>query len=763
MTMLDPAHFGVLRRETKAPPQFKVVGFDSEDDTKGRPIAFTFHDGESSFYTKDPRKAVKYIIEYPVPAIFCAHNLEYDIGNLFKASGFKWVDRMIYASRLLRVSLKFSKSYFLNSAAFFPGSLKAMGKVVGLLKLDGDPFSKEYAERDAEIVQRYMSRLQQKLFNDYGAGLGVSIGQISMEVYRRCFMPEKSQVTWVHPEALAAYYGGRVEMFYKGLLNEEVNVADFNSCYPYVMRHRDYPDTSTLRKTSLDEDIFGIGKFTVMVPKSIFVPPLPYRNPSSNRLYFPTGLFTGWWTFHEMRRAEAMGCKVVREWEAYGTSVAVKPFDAFIDHFYTHREGAKKRLQLDPDDEVALFESTYDKLLMNNLYGKLGQHKPSQVLSRTPLPAKVLEQYPDVKMHRVEPFYSYTLSRAKAPATANYLWGIYVTAYSRLHLLDHLVKVADTPGCRLVYTDTDSVMYTGKADLKFGSALGEMSLEKFQRGIFRSSKGYLLLNQQADGTWLTEKVACKGVPTAYALDFVVKGTAEVRKPQRLKEALIQLQSQKVVKEARLGAVKVSRKRKGGETLEREIGINVWDDVRKEMRSVYIKRKGAMGITYPIGVDEIEAAEKSALAGEEALELDIPEDMQLVAKYKPSTAFLDIKIPPGWYDEEPLTRGEFRELESVNAHYLRANECEVLLPGEVWVSGKIIGIQKTKKSELYKINVVHYLEQEMDSGSMVALLRPSYLYHEECEEEIIGQELDITLKTEYIKGRSLNLRIELHEA
>lgn len=760
MNLLDEDVFGVLRPETRTPHNYQIIGFDSEDDTKGVPICFTFHDGQSSFYTKDPRKAMKYILEYPRPAIFCAHNLEYDIGNLMKFCGFKWVDRMIYASRLLRVSLKFSKNYFVNSASFFPGSVKQMGIVVGLPKLDGDPFSREYAERDAQIVQRYMEKLQQKLLKDYGAALGVSIGQISMEVYRRSFMVEP-QVTWCAPEALAAYYGGRVEMYYKGILEGPIKVDDFNSCYPYVMRHRDYPDTGSLEKSGLDKDDFGIGKFTVRVPNTLFVPPLPFRNPESKRLFFPNGIMTGWWTFHEIRKAEELGCKVLREWQAVGTSHAVKPFDGFVDHFYAKKEKAASDLEINPKDENAMFEKTYNKLVMNNLYGKLAQHKPSQVLTRTPMPQKLLDRHPDVKVSRMEPFYAYTLARKKAPATANYLWGIYVTAYARLHLLDHLIAVAETPGCQLVYTDTDSVMYTGTCPkIKHGNALGEMSSEMYDKGIFRASKGYLLLNKQEDGSYLVDKVACKGVPTAYALEFVTKGMASVLKPQRLKEALIQLQAAKapIDKKHTVKAKPATLSKE--ERLEREIGINVWDRVRKEMRSVYIKRKGSVGVTYPISVDDIDAAERSAINATETQELDMPDDMRLVSKVKPSTAFLDIQIPKGWFDEDPLERGNYKELESVQAHYLSAIECEAIMPSEVWVSGTIIGIVTTKRGDLYKLNVRQYLEQEMDSGAMVALLRPRYLYQEECDEELIGSSLDIILKEEYIKGKSLKLRVEI---
>lgn len=768
--LLDPAHFGTLRREERVPKSYKVVGFDSEDDTHGTPVAFSFWDGEKSFYTKDWRKALQYVLDYPIPAVFCAHNLEYDIGNLFKASTFRLVDQMVYASRLLRVSLKFSKHYFLNSAAFFPGSLKQMGEVVGLKKLDGGPFDRDYAERDPQIVHVFMEKLQQRLLKDYGAGLGVSIGQVSMDIYRRSFLPVPKQVTWCHPAGLTAYYGGRVEMFYKGLLGGPstlkgpINVADFNSCYPYVMRNRPYPDTSMLQKSGLDKDTFGIGKYSVMVPKNLFVPPLPYRS-DTRRLFFPTGLMTGWWTFAEIRRAEELGCKVVREWEAIGTSGMLKPFDTFVDHFYGLREKTKPILKANPGDENASFDNAYYKLVMNNLYGKLSAHKASKVLSRTPLPPVQLKAHPDVKVNKIGPFWSYTLTRAKAPPTANYMWGLYVTAYSRLHLLDHLIKVRDTPGCQLVYCDTDSIMYTGHANLSFGKALGEMSLETYDLGIFRASKGYLLCNQEADGAYKIEKVACKGVPTSSALDFVTRGVSKTfRKPMRLKEGLIQLRAHHDGEgPVPLTGNKRVKRKQLGEDIEKEIGINVWGNVRKEMRSIYIKRKGAQGVTVPIDVDDIPKAELQAMAHTEANDMALPDDLELRNKWTENTNFLDVKIPPGWFEDEPPARRSKRvDMESVRPHYLRAIECQALQPGEVWVAGTIFDIEVSPKGETYKLNVHYYLDDEVEAGSMVALLNPRYLYQESCDKDLIGQQLDITLKTEYIEKRAVNLRIEISE-
>lgn len=772
MGLLDDGHFGLLREETKQPKIYRVIGFDSEDNTKGIPIVFTFVDGDKKYYFKDARKAIRFVLEYPVPAVFCAHNLEYDIGNLFKSCGFKWVDQMVYASRLLRVSLKFSKNYFVNSSAYFPGSVKDMGEVVGLPKLEGDPFSREYAERDAEIVWLFMTRLQKKLYEDYGAGLGVSIGQTSMEIYRRNFMPQKSQVTWCPPAALSGYYGGRVEMFYKGLITEGLDVIDFNSCYPYVMRHRTYPDTSTLKATTLDSDVFGIGKFTVLVPE-LYVPPLPYRYQASGRLYFPTGLMTGWWTFEEIRYAEAMGCKIIREWESVGTSDVIRPFDGFIDHFYGLREKVKtlktQQKKLGAVDPNVLFEDVYYKLVMNNLYGKLAQHKPSQVLSRSPLPKNVLDKHPGVNVHRIDPFYSYSLARSKAPSSANYLWGIYVTAYSRLHLLDSLRTVHDTPGCKLVYCDTDSIMYTGKCDrVKLGNALGEMSHEHFDVGIFRASKGYLLCNKNvATGEYELEKVACKGVPTQYAHDFVVKGMALVRKPQRLKEALIQLQATKEAgdrTDLSNTVVKVKRLALDGSLLEKEIGINVWSNVVKEMRSIYIKRKGNLGVTQPINVQDIGAQEALSLSTTYSLEEELLEsDVKITPEVRKKTIWdEELHIPANWFEEEETQKAPYQEIETRQTHYLRGSECESLGAGETWFAGTILEVRWTKKGAVYLVNLRYYMDLEVDSNSMVALLHPRYLNLEECDEEIVGYSVDVSLQQEYIKGRGLNLRVEVEE-
>jgi hypothetical protein len=733
---------GVLRREVREPKRFRIVGFDTEDNTKGVPLAFVFHDGEKDYYFKKAANALRFIQSYPETACFVAHNLEYDIGNLFKGSDFRLIDRMVYASRLLRVSIKFSKNFFLNSQAYFPGALSGMGKLVGLPKFEGNSLSREYAVRDAEIVQVFMSRMQDRLLADHNAPLGVSIGQVSMDVYRRNFLPFDKMVTWNHPDVLKAYYGGRVEMFYKGVVENGFTVVDINSCYPTAMRYNTFPDTSTIRKTSIEADSHGIGKFTVRMPEDTFVPPLPWRS-SSGRLFFPTGMFTSWWTFAEVRMAQKMGATILREWESYGTSVVLKPFDDFVDHFYPLREKAKKILETDPENAEALFDSFYNKGVMNNNYGKLAQHKPGNMMTRTPLSHLILEKNPDIRENRIGPFYNYIVPRVKAPASANFLWGVYITSYARLQLLDQLHKVHSS-GAQLIYCDTDSVMYSGKCDtIDIGNHLGALSREQYDLGVFRASKGYLLCNKQPDNSFKVVKVACKGVGSAYALDFVVKGMAYVLKPMRLKEALIQISARKAT----------------GSKLLREIGINVWDRVKKEMKSVYIKRKGHVGVTLPIAVVDVAEAEATAFSPAYNMEEEL-HDFHLTAKHKENAAFLDMKVPPDWFDAPDPEIPCFIPGDSVKPHFLSARECSILTPGETWFAGTIVSIEQMKRGEVYKVLLRYYLDQEVEYGHSIGYLSPRYLHDDECLEYRIGNQIEISLASDYIPKRAINLKIEV---
>lgn len=659
--------YGPISPEIKP---YRIVGFDTEDDSRGNPISFAFHDGEETFYTRDAEEALDYIYNARETSVFCAHNLEYDIGNLMKGCDFKYVDEMIYASRLLSVSLFGSRSIFLNSASFFAGPLKALGKLVGIPKLEGDPFSEEYAIRDAEIVQVFMSRMQKRL-NLLGVNLGLSIGQLAMSVYRRRFMHGKI-VTFNRPDVLDSYYGGRVEVYYKGVLHGPVHVADINSSYPDVMRNNRYPDTGKIERSRLHSHEFGYGKFIIDVPSRLFVPPLPFRAPSG-RLFFPTGRLEGTWTYAEVRQAVRMGCRILKETQGYGTNEGLEPYGEFVDFFYGEREKFKAVLNGDPTNEDALFESLFLKLILNNRYGKDAQHKPSTQMTRVKLPRHKLERYKGFIERKIGPFWGYTLERSNPPRTANYLWGTYTTAYARLSLLRKAVAVHEAGG-RLAYMDTDSIMFTGDralGALDVGDGLGRMSVETYDLGIFRQAKGYLLCDK-VGGEYEVKKVACKGVPTMHALEFIRDGLATAMKPLRLKEALI-----------RTHAV---RNAKADAAFLRDVGVNVWREVPKVMRGIYIKRKGE-GVTYPVDAADIPLIEETAKA--EGLFMEEMENVPIKPQPRPPDNFRGIVIPAGWHRRTRAAAQAEEFFAAQKVQFLRKEQLLEIRAGGTWFGGRYV--------------------------------------------------------------------------
>ncbi len=721
----------------------RIVGFDTEDDSRGTPISFAFHTGTETFYTRDADEAVEYIFNSPDVTCFVAHNLEYDIGNLFKHCDFKYVHEMIYASRLLTVSLFGSKNFFLNSSSFFQGPLKALGKLVGLPKLEGDPFSEVYNLRDAEIPQLFMSRMQDRL-NKMGINLGVSIGQLSMATYRRNFMRERI-MTFNKPDCLEAYYGGRVEVFYKGVITGPLHVADIRSSYPDVMRNEAYPDTSTIEPSMLATHRFGYGRFTIEVPDTLFIPPLPYRS-AAGRLFFPTGILTGCWTYAEVREAVAMGCRVLAETPGFGTRYAVNPYGEFIDSFWDQREAVKKKLKVAPDDPDANFESLFLKLIMNNRYGKDAQHKPSTLMTRFRMAASKLEQLKGVTECKIGPFFGYTIPREKAPRTANYLWGVHTTAYARISLLRKMVAV-HASGARLLYCDTDSIMFTGEAGknaLDFGPGLGQMDLETYDLGVFRQAKGYLLCNRGEDGIHDVVKVACKGVPTQYALEFIQEGLARALKPMRLKEAQIRIHAK-------------TNKDKENKFFE-DIGVNVWREVPKTMKGVYIKRSGARGVTRPVNVAQIPLLEATSFSLEGRME-----DMDGIPfrpQVKPGEVFRNVRIPPGWHRRTNALVTAEKFFTAQKMQFLRREQLEGLAKGDAWFSGRCLRVESGKYGKFLVFRLSTFLKSNVKAKNILAALPLKFISVK--PENIFGKSVEIILAKEYISTGYIELTVSIRK-
>lgn len=732
--------FGPIKSNLRHWP---IIGIDSEDDSKGTPTLFAFYGDfkKKEYWTKHWEDALDFILEDVVtPTIFVAHNLEYDIVNFFKGQDYVLIEEMIYSSQLLKVTIYGTSHFFINSSCFFKGPLKDMAKYVGLKKYDGDALDTDYVCNDAKIVYQFMKKFQKMVVDEFGVNLGVSIGQMAMNTFRRQYMTKENQVTFNSPLCLDSYYGGRVEIFYRGDI-ENVHVMDINSSYPFQMKDFPYPDTATINFSEINKQEFGIGVFKVFVPEML-IPPLPYRG-QSGRLYFPTGEFTGCWTYGEMRYAESVGVKILKEYTGEGTNVGCYPFTGFMEDFYNKRLIAKEK-------EDA-FSVLLLKLWMNNLYGKWMQRKPGDIVTRDKIPFYKIEPYldhPEFKTRKIGPFYSYTIPKLEPPKTANFMWGTYVTSYARIHLHKGLKAIVDK-GHTPIYCDTDSIMFSPKtknfkSPLPISKKLGDWDIEKFDLGIFRVPKGYILCDKKGE-SYEIKKVACKGVPTNFAYDFILKGMAKFKKPMRFKEALI---------------TEYSEAHKDDSEFLRDVGANVWREVEKEMRSIDIKRKGAKGLTASVNAAEIPELEKKANIN--SLDLEVKNDYK-IKKPVIKNNFENTVIPSGWFDNKGNKKDTIKLQPSQKPHFHKLDECREIKPGQIWICGHVLGLIDRKNAGFfYKIYLDNFKGQKR-GVNFVGALRRDFLDELFQGEKIIGKYIEIILNKKYIENSSLDFRGKISNA
>lgn len=540
------------------PGRKRFASFDTEDDSKGNTLLTTFHDGDSGLAFDDTEKALEFLYNLaPERTLYlAAHNLEYDLVNLFRGR-LGCLEWRFFGSRLMTAKILGTRITCWDSLNHsYHSPLSKLGAAVGLPKLGTKmrwlktgkltPADKRYAMRDAKIVQRYMTK-QQELYSDIGAQMKSTTPATALDYWRRHYLSEPiAEVSKpVRRFFKRAYYGGRVEIFrMKG--RGRIEYADINSLYPFVMQ-QPFPDVNNLTR----DGRYGVVEATVEIPAS-HIPPLPVR--LGGKLMFPVGRVRGAWCTCELDYARTLGVRVLEVHAKVGADTLTEPFKAYVRQCYSERQRA--------DSPLA---NTMWKLLMNSLYGKFGTDGKAQRLVD---PATVEE--PTGKEFFVGELMVVEVE-TEPPLYANILWSAWCTALARIQLHRGLLAVSKVGA--LLYCDTDSIIWRNparKSPLPFGKGLGAWKLEARIRS-FEAVAPKVYRYTTREGT----TVKAKGIPHDLAAQFLETGhTGPYRKPLRMREA------------ARRG-----------------MSPNVWISTEKSLRSTYDKRiMHTDGSTSPLAVD-----------------------------------------------------------------------------------------------------------------------------------------------------------------
>jgi DNA polymerase type B, organellar and viral len=240
--------------------------------------------------------------------LFC-HNTSFDLPvldvfNRMPQRGFTIRSAIIDAPpTVIRLCRESVTIVILDTLNFWRMPLSYLGESIGLAKLDmpdNNDLTIEwdtYAKRDVEIIRasclKWFGYLEK---NDLGSFSNTLAGQ-SMRTYRHKFMKHKIFID-NNERSLKltreGYYGGRVECFYIGALQQQVHALDVNSMYPAVMWENEFPIkllSHTFYATVADIRLWLI-RYAVCARVILRTsePFAPIRR--DGKLIFPTGTFS---------------------------------------------------------------------------------------------------------------------------------------------------------------------------------------------------------------------------------------------------------------------------------------------------------------------------------------------------------------------------------------------------------------------------------------------------------------------------------------
>lgn len=511
-----------------------LCGLDTEDDGAGNPFLWCLTHDKGAWWSRSQaacRAYLKALAETHGDVEVWATNLEYDLCNLFDDATITEV-RFRFGKASL-VGATWGKIKFRDTMRHVPLSVKALGVMVGVAKLEADLFDgkrgsskdfKRYLARcqsDATITYRTASDLWER-YIAFGTHARMTLPSTALAIWRERFW--KRPIRRVSPEVwqagLEAYHGGRTQAFAVGRFTN-VQAIDVASMFPWAMLAGPFPvpwGAQRRVKAGSKPDVGGL--YFAAVESNLVRPCLPVRTERGT--VYPNGKWEGWYVGEELMHFAAVGGSV-RVLGGFEFAEYCDPFRGYVNEMFAGKNAAR-----------SLGERTFFKLCLNGLYGKFGERGERIQVVRIDSLQKM--KAPPLKWRAWRGFAIYS-QEGTPPPWGNNVWSAIITARARIRLAAEIDAIAEA-GARPIYCDTDSVIYDR------GDALGAYPVKAERAGEFESRGRFGIANivgkkeyalMRADGTW---EIHVKGVPEAQRMGYLEHGIATFDRPRKIREASI---------------------------------------------------------------------------------------------------------------------------------------------------------------------------------------------------------------------------------
>lgn len=330
---------------------------------------------------------------------------------------------------------------------------------------------RDYLKSDCEYLHDFVS----SFIDTYG--LHLTQATASLKYYQKLYKRKAPKTDKEYYENFVPYYyGGRVECFKHGIIEDNFLSVDINSAYPFAMLEEHpistsyftiYPSPKELMANIIE---WQRGFFTITAESR---GALPYRAtdgslcfPCDNetRLYHVTG--------HEIRAGLETNSLIIMDVLHGYVHDKTTNFDEYIYHFYNQRLEAKK----EGDKKTDLF----CKIFMNSLYGKFGANPDNYnefIITKDVGSLERLEEYNYEFAGTLGP--NFLMRRDLDDDSKRYYnvaTAASITGFVRAYLWRHICKSKG-----VIYCDTDCIV-ADEVDCTIGKTLGAWEIEGYYSG-----------------------------------------------------------------------------------------------------------------------------------------------------------------------------------------------------------------------------------------------------------------------------------------
>ncbi len=318
-----------------------------------------------------------------------------------------------------------------------------MEKKYGIKKLSLNNLE-ERCLNDTKATFYLFEWLEDTMVYEFKIPLKYTIGSCARELFRRHFQKIDliRNSEFLNNFEREAYRGGRCEVFKRGRFR--VKSYDVNSMYLSIMRDVDIPIPQSAQYhdngIGFDIDKPCVVHCKVRVPEQI-IAPLPYMD---KKLFFPVGIFKGYWCTPELREALKYGTEILEVYEYIEYEEIAPIFREYAEFIWKKRQEHKEEGDRNLDYMY--------KTLGNSLYGKYGERNERGGWIKLSEWDGDIEGY-DIREYIDGEKYIYI---GKEPIDSKHTFPIipaWITTHARLKLLREMKKREKY----VVYCDTDSI------------------------------------------------------------------------------------------------------------------------------------------------------------------------------------------------------------------------------------------------------------------------------------------------------------------